>query len=96
MPSPNAVILLARNEGAMRRARALDDQVTRPSMQRAIAEVLTVLRGVPEALRQVSERGDLPAEREAIAQTLQAQAAVLERLELLVRVHGPAVEWTPA
>jgi len=95
MPSPNAVILLARNEGALRRARALESQVTHPSMKRSIEDVLSVLRGVPDSLKQATDGANPRAEREEIAQTLQAQAAILEQLEILVRVHGPGVEWMP-
>ena len=94
MPTPNAVILLARNEGALRRARALESQVTHPSMKRSIEDVLTVLRGVPDLLKQAIDGANPHAQRNDVARTLQAQAAVLE-LETLVREHGPAVEWAP-
>lgn len=95
MPSPNAVILLARNEGALRRAKALEGQVTHPSMKRSIEDVLTVLRGVPDSLKQATGGANPHAEREEIARALHAQAAVLEQLEALVREHGPGVEWRP-
>ena len=95
MPTPNAVILLARNEGALRRARALESQVTHPSMKRSIEDVLTVLRGVPDSLKQATDGANPHAQRNDVARTLQAQAAVLEQLETLVREHGPAVEWAP-
>lgn len=95
MPPPNAVILLARNEGALRRARTLESQVTHPSMKRPIDDVLTTLRGVPESLKQATDGGNPRADREEVERTLQAQAAVLEQIETLVREHGPGVEWVP-
>jgi hypothetical protein len=93
MPPANAVILLARNEGALRRARALESQVTHPSTKRALDGVLAVLRGVPDSLKQASDGANAHAEREDIARALRTQSETLDELEALVREQGPGVEW---
>ena len=93
MPPPNAVILLARNEGALRRARSLESQVTHPTTKRAIDDVLTFLRGVPDSLKQARDAANAHAEREEISRALRTQSEALDELEALVQDRGPGVEW---